>query len=445
MTTVRAAKRMIHRSRHRRGAGFPHSHPLLYRAVLGLRSQEQPLQVVKMSNGKTAGDAEPPSCPILLARGEALMLSSAVAQVVFEMVTDCSMMTAAETERAYGERAVDDPDGKRRRWTREEDGCLVALKTDGFSWPEIKERFPQRQLGSLRQRWYTTLQNMQAIPATDEWRQEGKCKRAHRFLGSAGEPLPTSKPPTPLETSHRYPGRQPQTRDPATPKAEPCTPSLSSTVTAMCPVCNSVVEVEASGAFNAPNNCMPVGEQLRFCENHQKETARCEWSRHRYPFIAWDCLDDRLTQFHPRLRWILNDPRYRSRYKSVLHKKVQKHGRKVLSQNVLHRTGYYGLRGHGILSEHVVRHFARDIDSLAGIDALVSKYGTVVYAQEVLVPELLEMLVQKDMGVDLKGARRILKESNKIGKLFNYSGLSACQAMTHTNYSGDIHATQPPI
>ncbi|OAX78803.1 hypothetical protein ACJ72_06884 [Emergomyces africanus] len=74
---------------------------------------------------------------------------------------------------------------------------------------------------------------------------------------------------------------------------------------------------------------------------------------------------------------------------------------------------------HEILSEHVVRHFARDIDALAGIDSVVSKYDTVVYAQEVLVLELLEMLVQENMKVDVKGARQILKESNKIGDLLN--------------------------
>ncbi|KKZ62331.1 hypothetical protein EMCG_00405 [[Emmonsia] crescens] len=63
--------------------------------------------------------------------------------------------------------------------------------------------------------------------------------------------------------------------------------------------------------------------------------------------------------------------------------------------------------------------FAHVINSLTGIDSLVSKYGTVVYAQEVLVPELLEMLVQEDMVVDTKEARQILKESNKIGDLLN--------------------------
>ncbi|KGQ02028.1 hypothetical protein PAAG_11204 [Paracoccidioides lutzii Pb01] len=298
--------------------------------------------------------------------------------------------------RDYSERKVEGLDGKRRRWTREEDNRLMALKQDGFSWPEIEERFPHRQLGSLRQRWYTKLQNTHASnPPTDKRRQEGKCR------ASAGEPLPLSKPPTPLETSHRSPGGQPQPADdPATPNAKPRTPSPSSTVTSMCPVCNSVVEVEASSAFNAANN-------------------RMRWSRLCYPIIAWDRLDDRLTQFHPRLRRTLDDPGYRSRYKSVVHKKVRKHGRNILSRSVLHSTGYYGLRGHEILSAHVVSHFKDAIDSLAGINSVASKYGTVVYAQEVLVPELLEMLVQEDMGVDAKGACWILKESNKIGNLLN--------------------------
>ncbi|OJD09994.1 hypothetical protein ACJ73_09985 [Blastomyces percursus] len=244
-------------------------------------------------------EAERRSCPIpLLARGEAAMLSSTVAQVVFEMVTGRPMTAsdlagettaAADTERDYSGRKVEVLDGKRRRWTRE-DVRLVALKQDGFSWPS-----------------------------------------------------------TPLETSHRYPGGQPQPVDnPAVANAKPRTPP-SSTVTAMCPVCNSVVDVEASSAFNAANNRMRVHEQLRFCENHRKDTARREWSRLRYPIIAWDRLDDRLIQFHPRLRRILDDSRYRSRYKSVVHKKVRKHGRKILSRSVLYSAGYYGLRGRALL------------------------------------------------------------------------------------------------
>ncbi|EER43765.1 conserved hypothetical protein [Histoplasma capsulatum H143] len=374
-------------------------------------------------------EAERCSCRIpLLARGEAVMLSSTLAQVVFEMVTGSPMTTsdlageataAADTERGYGGRKVEGPDRKRRRWTREEDVRLVALKQDGFPWSEIEERFPRRQLGSLRQRWYTKLQNTHASlltdPPTDKRRQE------RNYRVSVGVPLSISKRRTPLEISHRYPGGPTHPRDdpPVMPNAKPRTPSPSSTVTAMCPVCKSAVEMEASSAFNAANNRMRVREQLRFCENHRKETARREWSRLRYPIIAWDRLDDRLTQFHPRLHRILDDSRFCSRYKSVVHKKVRKHGRKILSRSVLHSTGYYGLRGREILSAHVMSHFKDAINSLAGIDSVVSKYGPVVYAQEVLVPELLEMLVREDMGVDAKGARRILKESNEIGNLLN--------------------------
>ncbi|EDN10248.1 predicted protein [Histoplasma mississippiense (nom. inval.)] len=348
------------------------------------------------------------SCPLpLLTRGEAVMLSSRVAHVVFEIVMRRPMTAsdlagettaAADTERDYDEREVEGLGGRRRRWTREEEARLVALKQDGFSWTEIEERFPHRQLGSLRQRWYTKLQNTHASnPPTNKRRQEWNCR------ASAGEPLPTSKPPTPFEISTRYPGGQLQPaeeRGMANGKAR--TPSPSSKVGLMVPVWNFVVSVEASSAFNAANNRMRVRDQLRFCENHRKETARREWSRLHYPIIAWDRLDDRLTQFHPRLRRILDDSGYRSRYKSVVHKKVRKHGRKILSRSVLHSTGYYGLRGHELLnlftdlplnSAHVVCHFKDAIDSLAGIDSVVSKYGTVVYAQEVLVPELLEMLV----------------------------------------------------
>ncbi|OJD19513.1 hypothetical protein ACJ73_08636 [Blastomyces percursus] len=174
------------------------------------------------------------SCPPpLLARGEAVMLSSRVAHVVFEMVTGRPMTAsdlagettaAADTERDHSEREVEGLGGRRRRWTREE-ARLVALKRDGFSWTEIEERFPHRQLGSLRQRWYTILQNTHASnpPPTSGGR------------ASAGEPLPTSKPPTPVETSHRYFGGQPQPADDrAMPNAKPRTPSPSSTVTAMC-------------------------------------------------------------------------------------------------------------------------------------------------------------------------------------------------------------------
>ncbi|ODH12987.1 hypothetical protein ACO22_07714 [Paracoccidioides brasiliensis] len=51
---------------------------------------------------------------------------------------------------------------------------------------------------------------------------------------------------------------------------------------------------------------------------------------------------------------------------------------------------------------NVVSHFKGASTCLAGIDSVVSKDDTVVYAQEVLIPELLEMSVQEDMSVDAK-------------------------------------------
>ncbi|OJD20976.1 hypothetical protein ACJ73_07689, partial [Blastomyces percursus] len=186
-------------------------------------------------------------CPMpLLARGEAVMLSATVARAVFEMITGRSMtasdlagkaIAVADTERDYGERKIESLDGKRRRWTREEDVRLAALKQDGFSWTEIEERFPQRQLGSLWQRWYTKLQNTQAsTPPTDKrvGKRGNVSAPTDPCISLAGEPLPISKPLTPLETSHRYPGGQPQPADGrAMPNVKPRAPSPSTTVTAM--------------------------------------------------------------------------------------------------------------------------------------------------------------------------------------------------------------------
>ncbi|OJD11669.1 hypothetical protein AJ78_07605 [Emergomyces pasteurianus Ep9510] len=215
--------------------------------------------------------------------------------------------------------------------------------------------------------------NMHASLLTNPFIDKQRQKKNYHV--SVDEPLSISKPRTLLEISHRYPGGPPHPRDDplVMPNAKPRAPSPSSTVTAMCSVYNSVIKVKAFSVFNAVNN---------------------------------------------RMR-ILNDSKYCSRYKSVVHKKVQKHGRKILSRSVLHSTGYYGLRDREILSAHVVSHFKDAINSLAGIDSVVSKYDLVVYAQEVLVLELLKMLVREDMRVDVKEACRILKESNEIGNLLN--------------------------
>lgn len=124
--------------------------------------------------------------PETYSHSRALMLSSAVAQFVFEMVTSClttapgftdEVLTTADTKRDYSEQTVDDLDEKRCCWMQEEDDHLMALRRVGFSWPEIVGRFPQRRLRSLQQRWYI-LQKRQAPPATDKRRRKRKCKSA---------------------------------------------------------------------------------------------------------------------------------------------------------------------------------------------------------------------------------------------------------------------------
>ncbi|OJD16918.1 hypothetical protein AJ78_02955 [Emergomyces pasteurianus Ep9510] len=189
-----------------------------------------------------------------------------------------------------------------------------------------------------------------------------KCYRV-----SVNVSLSLSKPRTPLEILHLYTDEQPHSADGLSmSNTKPCTLSLFFTVIVMYSMCNSVIKIETFSVFNAVNNCI-------FC----------------------------------------------SCYKSVVHKKVQKHDRKILSQSVLHSTGYYGLRDCKILSAHVVSHFKDVINSLAGIDSVVSKYGLVVYAQKVLVLELLKMLIQKNMKVNVKETCQILKKSNEIENLLN--------------------------
>ena len=66
-----------------------------------------------------------------------------------------------------------------------------------------------------------------------------------------------------------------------------------------------------------------------------------------------------------------------------------------------------------------MHHFADHIHSIATTDPLVLNYDELTYDQEVLVPELLLLLLQEDMGVDERRARQILEESEEIGELIN--------------------------
>ncbi|PGH02618.1 hypothetical protein AJ80_08830 [Polytolypa hystricis UAMH7299] len=286
---------------------------------------------------------------------------------------------------AENDRAVEhNREGRRRtHWTTGEDDCLAELRGDGFTWSQIEERFPDRSPSSLRQRYTKLKKRSSDIP--------------------------------------RRPSRErPQVDDDlAKPAAKPRPPRPSTSIT-VCPMCKCTVDAQALGyPLPVDPNRMRFREQREFCDSHRRETARREWFQRGYPSIEWGRLDDRLHDYHSRLRCVL-DPRYSSQYKQALDKIVEEYGRESLSKGMLHSAGYYGPRGDTLLWNHIIYHFSRDIDSLAKFDGLVSKCGgTVNYAQEVLVPELLVMLVQDDMGVNAEEAVQILEESDKIGVLLN--------------------------
>ncbi len=71
-------------------------------------------------------------------------------------------------------------------------------------------------------------------------------------------------------------------------------------------------------------------------------------------------------------------------------------------------------------TEHVMRHFAPRIQAAACADDLILACGVLTYAQEVLVPELLVMLIKEDLGIDSEAARQVLEKSAEIGELLNF-------------------------
>ncbi|PGG96552.1 hypothetical protein AJ80_09812 [Polytolypa hystricis UAMH7299] len=128
-----------------------------------------------------------------------------------------------------------DRKGRRRaHWTTDEDDRLAALRTDGFTWPEIEERFPHRSLSSLRQRWYTKLQ-----------------KRSHDIP--------------------RHPSRERSQVDDdmSKPEAKPSRPPRPSTSITVCPMCKCTVDAQALGASRPMDPTrMRFREQWEFCNSH---------------------------------------------------------------------------------------------------------------------------------------------------------------------------------
>jgi hypothetical protein len=64
-------------------------------------------------------------------------------------------------------------------------------------------------------------------------------------------------------------------------------------------------------------------------------------------------------------------------------------------------------------------HFASCIQTAAYTDNLIIACGILTYAQKILMPELLVMLIKEDLGINSKIVYQILEESTKIKKLLN--------------------------
>lgn len=68
-------------------------------------------------------------------------------------------------------------------------------------------------------------------------------------------------------------------------------------------------------------------------------------------------------------------------------------------------------------------HFGSKLGRRAAIGGpvrgLLLELGPLTFAQEVLVPELLVLLVQEDLSVSEERAQQILEDSAEIGELLN--------------------------
>jgi hypothetical protein len=90
----------------------------------------------------------------------AIMLAAAVAYELYSLLmrpftagaVAFSLRESGPPHRAGYKERLSDLGGNRARWSKKENKQLLSLKCKNTHWEEIKERFLQRILGSLRQR-----------------------------------------------------------------------------------------------------------------------------------------------------------------------------------------------------------------------------------------------------------------------------------------------------
>ena len=173
-----------------------------------------------------------------------------------------------------------------------------------------------------------------------------------------------------------------------------------------------------------------VKEQQRFCREHQIKDAEETWEAKGYPKdMDWKNLPDRLEGHEKTILRFFQKP-------DSLHfrKKMADRIKSGKSRNLLQQlkneeldalgVGYYGTRGHDVMTNHISKAFARELRERVVGDKVMSAQGAMAYVQEVLVPELATLLIKEDMNVHPGEARRIMAESTEVGDLLHPSEAS---------------------
>jgi hypothetical protein len=189
----------------------------------------------------------------------------------------------------------------------------------------------------------------------------------------------------------------------------------------ICPLCRKPVDKSLLDEFQSKQRGghMTVAAMRRFCDQHQRRSAREDWLLKGYPDIQWDELDARIAKHHAHLRRILagDEP---SHYAARFEESIRRgRNRTLLTSSANLTPGYYGLRGLRAMTENLITEFAPLLRERAVRDSLVSARGYTTYLQSVLVPELAVRLIMEDMGCEEGEARTILAESSGVGELLN--------------------------
>ena len=205
-----------------------------------------------------------------------------------------------------------------------------------------------------------------------------------------------------------------------------------------CGICGASVPVLLKQEFEDRYNhgkALSYKWQQRFCRHHKADAARRIWSERAYPEVDWEGLDGRLKAQHGRLVDVMEGRApsvYRERLQNLVNTKTTRSavsafneagaGKKVEDELQV-KPGYYGPRGEKMMTEHILGHFAARLRELAVSDPLIAASGVAGgvsgFVQAVLVPEVAVALVQEDMKVSTKVARRLLAESLEVGELLN--------------------------